>query len=93
MEASQIILKDDNFQHELKANLRYWKAFLMWSDDWYKLRKISTYLNSGNKIKAFEASWETNILVARDVWMAHGCLLKEKKIAENQSPQWKFVCG
>lgn len=37
LEASQIILNDDNFQHKLKADLRYWKAFLVWSDDWDKL--------------------------------------------------------
>ena len=89
LEASQIILKDDNFQHELKADLRYWKAFLVWSEDWDKLRKISTYLNSGNKIKAFEASWAANIVAARDVWVAHGCPPKERENAKNQSVQWK----
>ena len=89
LEASQIILKDDNFQHELKGDLRYWKAFLVWSDDWDKLRKISTYLNSGNKTKAFEASWAANIVAARDVWMAHGCPPKERENAKNQSPKWK----
>ena len=89
LEASQQILKDDNFQHELKADLRYWKAFLVWSDDWDKLRKISTFLNSGNKIKAFEASWAANIVAARDVWVAHGCPPKERENAKNQSPQWK----
>ena len=89
LEASQIILKDDNFQHELKADLRYWKAFLVWSDDWDKLRKISTFLNSGNKIKAFEASWAANIVAARDVWVAHECPAKERENAKNQSPRWK----
>lgn len=82
-------MKDDNFQHELKGDLRYWKAFLVWSDDWDKLRKISTYLNSGNKTKAFEASWAANIVAARDVWMAHGCPPKERENAKNQSPKWK----
>ena len=89
LEASQQILKDDNFQHELKADLRYWKAFLVWSDDWDKLRKISTFLNSGNKIKAFEASWAANIVAARDVWVAHGCPPKERENAKSPSPQWK----
>ena len=89
LEASQIILKDKNFQHELKEDLRYWKAFLVWSDDWEKLRKISTFLNSGNKIKAFEASWAANIVAARDVWVAHNCPPKERENAKNQSPQWK----
>ena len=56
LEASQLILKDDNFQHKRKADLRYWKAFMVWSDDRDKLRKFLTFLNFGNKIKAFEAS-------------------------------------
>ena len=33
LKASQIILKDYNFQHKLKADLCYWKAFLVWLDD------------------------------------------------------------
>jgi hypothetical protein len=66
LDASKILLKDNNFQHEQKASLRYWKAFLVWPDDWEKLRKISTYLNTPNKVRAFEASWATNIVAARD---------------------------
>ena len=39
LEASQMILENDENQHELKGELRYWKAFLVWSDDWEMLRK------------------------------------------------------
>ena len=78
----------DVLSYELKADLRYWKAFLVWSDDWDKLRKISTFLNSGNKIKAFEASWAANIVVARDVWVHIGARQKREN-AKTQSPQWK----
>jgi hypothetical protein len=89
LDASKILLKDDKFQHEQKASLRYWKAFLVWSDDWEKLRKISAYLNTPNKVRAFEASWAANIVAARDVWMAHGCPPKERENAKNMSPKWK----
>ena len=89
LEASQIILNDPDFQHELKEDLRYWNAFLVWSSDWGKLRKISTFLNSGNKIKAFEASWAANIVAARDVWIAHGSPPKERENAKVQSSKWK----
>ena len=89
LEASQMILENDEYQHELKGELRYWKAFLVWSDDWEKLRKISAFLNSGNKIKAFEASWAANIVAARDVWVAHGSPAKERENVKSHSPQWK----
>ena len=89
LEAAKIVLKDDSFQHELKEDLRYWKSYLVWSEDWEKLRKISTYLNSGNKTKAFEASWAANIVAARDVWVAHGSPPKERENAKKPSTQWK----
>ena len=50
---------------------------------------MSTFFNSGNKIKAFKASWATNIVAARDVWVAHRCPPKERENAKNKSPQWK----
>jgi hypothetical protein len=89
LDASKMLLKDNNFQHEQKTSLRYWKAFLVWFDDWEKLRKISTYLNTPNKVRAFEASWAANIVAARDVWMAHGCPPKERENAKAMSPKWK----
>ena len=46
-------------------------------------------MNSGNKIKAFEASWAANIVTARDVWVAYGCPPKEKENAKTPSLQWK----
>lgn len=89
LEAACSLLKNEDFQHELKQELQYWKAFVVWSDDWEKLRKISTFLNSGNKIKAFEASWAANIIAARDVWVAHGSPAKERENARHHSPNWK----
>ena len=83
LRASCTILNNDDF------HLRYWIAFLVWSDDWEKLRKISSFLNSMNKIKAFEASWAANIIAARDVWVAHGSPPKERENVKHQSPNWK----
>lgn len=71
-EVARIILQDPNYMHELKEDLQYYKAFVVWLEDWNGLRMISKFLNLGNKIKAFEASWATNIVEARDVWIAHG---------------------
>lgn len=88
LEASQMILQDDEYQHELKHDLRYWKSFIVWSDDWDKLRKISAFLNANNKVKAFESSWAANIVGAREVWIAHGSPPKERENAKQHSPQW-----
>lgn len=91
LEAARLILQNPLYEHELKGDLQYWKAFVVWSEDWNRLRKISKFLNSGNKIKAFEASWAANIVAARDVWIAHGSPPKERENAKVQSPSWK-VC-
>ena len=98
LEAARIILQNPLYEHELKGDLQYWKAFVVWSQDWNRLRKISKFLNSGNKIKAFEASWAANIVAASDVWIAHGSPPKERENAKVQSPSWKvrtrasFLC-
>ena len=49
-EATRIILQDPDYMHELKEDLQYFKAFVVWSEDWNGLRMISKFLNSGNKI-------------------------------------------
>ena len=51
--------------------------------------KISAFLNSENKIKAFEASWAANIVAARNLWVAHGSPPKERENVKSHSPQWK----
>ena len=63
---------------------------------WWSSQKTKTccnknfaFLNSGYKIKAFEASWAGNIVVARHVWITHGSSPKERKNAKVQSPSWK----
>ncbi len=63
--------------------------FVVWSDDWKKLRKISTFLNSGNKIKAFDASWAANIVTTRDFWVALDNPPKEWENAKTHSLKWK----
>lgn len=45
-----------------KANLRVWKALVVWSDNMKRLSDISRYSKIGNKMQAYHTSWICNIM-------------------------------
>ena len=53
------------------------------------LERSQSSWTQSTKNKAFEASWASNIVVMRDVWIAHGSPPKERKNTKVQLPSWK----
>ena len=54
--------EDDEWKNPLKETIRYWKAFVVHSKDSNQLIAISVFMNQGNKVRQFEASWAANIV-------------------------------
>ena len=86
--AAKALLENDSWQNPLKESIRYWKAFLVHSTDTNQLIAISAFLNQGNKVRQFEASWVANIVAGRKLWEEHGCPPKERENAVRKNPKW-----
>lgn len=90
--AAKILLKTDAWKSPLKKDLRYWKSFIVYSENMNTLTYISGFMNQGNKVRQFEASWAANLLAARSVWVHLNRPQKERENAAVKNPQWK-VCS
>ena len=89
--AAKILLKTDAWKSPLKKDLRYWKSFIVYIDNTNTLTYISGFMNQGNKVRQFEASWAANLVAARSVWVHLDRPQKERENAAVKNPQWK-VC-
>lgn len=54
--ATKILLKTDAQKKPLKIDLKYWKSFIVYSDNPTTLTYIFRFMNQGNKVRQFEAS-------------------------------------
>ena len=63
----------------------------MYSTDSNQLIAISAFMNQGNKVRQFEASWAANLIVGRNLWVEHDCPPKERENAVVKNPKWQ-VC-
>ncbi|KAG0594496.1 hypothetical protein M758_UG082500 [Ceratodon purpureus] len=72
-------LIEDNASEELLRDFRRWDAYIVWTKDHDKLRKISAFYNRVNHLAPFKPTWASNILAARKVWEKYG--KPQKKIA------------
>ena len=53
-------------------DFRKWNAYIVWTKDVEKLRKILAFYNGVNHLAPFKPTWVSNILVARTVWLKYG---------------------
>ncbi|KAG0597313.1 hypothetical protein M758_UG327500, partial [Ceratodon purpureus] len=65
-------LIEDNASEELLRDFRRWDAYIVWTKDHDKLRKISAFYNRVNHLAPFKPTWASNILAARKVWERYG---------------------
>ena len=65
-------LIEDNATEELVRDFRKWNAYIVWTKDHDKLRKISAFYNRVNHLAPFKPTWASNILAARTVWVKYG---------------------
>lgn len=86
MSAASFLLNIDAWRNPLKNSLRYWKFFIVYSENRNTLTYISGFMNPGNKVKQFEASWAANLAAARLVWVHHQRPQKEREIAAMKNP-------
>lgn len=91
VEASKLLLKTDAWNSPLKSAFRYWKSFIVYSDNTNTLTYISGFMNQGNKVRQFEASWAANLVAARSVWVHHKRPQKERENAAYKNPLWKVI--
>ena len=89
--AAKALLEDDEWKSPLKETIRYWKAFVVYSKDSNQLIAISAFMNQGNKVRQFEASWAANIVAGRTLWMEHDCPPKERENAVVKNPKWQVM--
>ncbi len=89
VEAAKALLANDEWKSPLKEAIRYWKAFVVYSTDSNQLIAISAFMNQGNKVRQFEASWAANIVAGRTLWEEHGCPPKERENAVIKNPKWQ----
>ncbi|KAG0594904.1 hypothetical protein M758_UG120800 [Ceratodon purpureus] len=47
-------------------------AYIVWTHDYDKLRKISAFYNRVNHLAPFKPTWASNILASRTVWVKYG---------------------
>ncbi|KAG0594754.1 hypothetical protein M758_UG106300, partial [Ceratodon purpureus] len=74
-------LIEDNASEELLRDFRRWDAYIVWTKDHDKLRKISAFYNRVNHLAPFKPTWASNILAARKVWVKYGKLQKKNSAA------------
>ena len=91
VEAAKTLLKNDEWKSPLKESIRFWKAFVVYSTDSNQLIAISAFMNQGNKVRQFEASWAANLIAGRNLWVEHDCPPKERENAVVKNPKWQ-VC-
>ncbi|KAG0593715.1 hypothetical protein M758_UG013400 [Ceratodon purpureus] len=65
-------LIEDNASEELVRDFRRWDAYIVWTHDIDKLRKISAFYNRVNHLAPFKPTWASNILASRKVWLKYG---------------------
>ena len=87
--AAKALLANDEWRSPLKEAIRYWKAFVVHSKDMNQLIAISAFMNQGNKVRQFEASWAANIVAGRTLWVEHECPPKERENAVIKNPKWQ----
>ena len=87
--AAKMLLKTDAWKSPLKKDLRYWKSFIVHSENPTTLTYISGFMNQGNKVRQFEASWAANLVAARSIWVHLGRPQRERENAAVKNPQWK----
>ncbi|KAG0597317.1 hypothetical protein M758_UG327900, partial [Ceratodon purpureus] len=58
-------LIEDNASEELLRDFRRWDAYIVWTHDVDKLRKISAFYNRVNHLAPFKPTWASNILASR----------------------------
>lgn len=87
--AARALLENDEWKSPIKDTIRFWKAFVVYSTDSNQLIAISAFLNQGNKVRQFEASWAANIVAGRTLWEEHDCPPKERENAVNKNPKWQ----
>ena len=61
-------LIEENATENLCKDFKKWNAFVVWTKDTDKLRKISAFYNRVNHLSPFKPTWATNILAARTEW-------------------------
>lgn len=85
-------LIEDNASEELVRDLRRWDAYIVWTLDIDKLRKISAFYNRVNHLAPFKPTWASNILASRKVWVKYG----QSRLFPSPlmlSPPWSMVFG
>jgi hypothetical protein len=87
--AAKALLENDEWKSPWKEAIRYWKAFVVHSKDSNQLIAISAFMNQGNKVRQFEASWAANIVAGRTLWVEHDCPPKERENATIKNPKWQ----
>ena len=87
--AAKALLADHEWKSPHKEAIRYWKAFLVHSTDMNQLIAISAFMNQGNKVRQFEASWAANIVAGRTLWVEHDRPAKERENAVTKNPKWQ----
>lgn len=86
--AVKILLKNDEWRNPLKKTNRYWRTFVMYSKDSNLLITISFFINQGNKVRQFEASWGANIVTKMFFWVEHKWPSKECKNIMINNIKW-----
>lgn len=94
------MIEGNDVPEPIRKDFRTWNAFIVWTRDAAKLRKISAFYNRVNHFTQFKPTWATNILAARTVWEKYGRPPNRKaaagaseqgvkaKRAPNQEAQW-----
>lgn len=70
--ASKMMIEGNTVPESIRKDFRTWNAFIVWTTDIDKLRKISAFYNRVNHFTQFKPTWATNILAARQVWEKYG---------------------
>jgi hypothetical protein len=70
--AASVSLIEENASEELVRDFRRWDAYIVWTLDIDKLRKISAFYNRVNHLAPFKPTWASNILASRNVWLKYG---------------------
>ena len=72
MEACKLLQERLSCSERRKDEVMEWDAYIVWSNDKNQLQSISEFYNICNGMDQAGATWGTNIISARKVWLNFG---------------------
>ena len=72
MEVSELLQERLSCSKQQKDEVMEWDSYIVWSNDKNQLQSISEFYNICNEMDQAVATWSTNIISARKVWLNFG---------------------